>query len=821
MAERTGRVGRGSDIRGDAESELDDRGDRSGGRGPTGLLAMAISGLVLYLAWLVLWERSHPAAAAARRVRQGGAAERLAAIRDLESLGPQDPEIAVPALIEGLADPAATNRGAAAEGLAASIPGVGADGAGPEAVRDALAALIKRVDDPEAAVRVRASHALYTIVLAGHGSARALRLDALEAELMRKADGPDDDVRAAAMLGLSALAQRASDAPPPRVIAALEDRSEAVRTAAARGLAPFQSAMLGMLPDLVAAMEKARPECREAYLAVLRRLRVSDVPEEIAGRLIAALIAALGDRDGGVRCQVAGMLGEFGPDAGAAAVLALRAVVEDPGQPGMPGAASEGFSRERDPAIAASQALRRVAGDESRAGSSGRTPTAPGVVAALIKLMGDPSAGRRLSAVYALTSFDADDAVVAAFVGASRDRDEGVRIAAVQALRGRGARLRSRAIEAIREAMEDRSPRVRYAAAYALTDFGVGVEPMIPALIRHAQHDPDATVRETVARAMGSLGPPAVSPAVVPMFVKAIESPAASATLRASLVGVLAGLGPAARVAAPAIVRLLRSAEEDVGRDIALRARPVYGLVASESLGEGSIALRRNAARALGVLAPGTPTADEAVAALVAALDDPADEVSQQVGESLIALGPAARASVPSLLRAMHRAEQNRDLPRAGRMAETIGRIDPAAPGAGEAITFLDEVLRSEDVLPRLFAERVLALFGPAAAPAIPELVALAGRPAVRSSPELSSVAVALGRVAPGTPAAERALAALFELLRVEPEPTCMEAVIDATARFRPGAATALPRLRELTTSPRPPVAEAARKAVDLLKTGG
>ena len=392
-------------------------------------------------------------------------------------------------------------------------------------------------------------------MLAWHGSARALGLDALEAELTRKADDADADVRAAAMQGLAALARRASEAPPPRVIAALEDPAEAVRTAAVRGLGPFHTAMGRMLPDLIVAMEKARPECRAAYLGVLRRVRIAEVPKELAGELVSALILALGIRDGEVRCQAAEMLGELGPDA-REAIPALRAVVDHPGMPGLPGAANEGFSQYRDPAIAASQALRRVAGDQSRARPSGRAPSAPEVVAALIKLLGDPAAGRRLSAVYSLTSFEADDAVVGAFIGASRDRDESVRVAALQALQGRGARLRSRSLETIRAAMEDPAARVRYAAADALIDFGVGVEPMVPALIRHAEHDPDLTVRDTVARALGSLGPSAVSPAVVPMYLEAIESPGASATLRENLVGVLADFGPAARVAVPAIVRV-------------------------------------------------------------------------------------------------------------------------------------------------------------------------------------------------------------------------------------------------------------------------
>ncbi len=79
MAEKVGGawLGRGDldpGIPEEREADLDARGDRRRGRGLTGLLALAISGLVLYLAWCILWERSHPAGAAAPGVQKGAPA---------------------------------------------------------------------------------------------------------------------------------------------------------------------------------------------------------------------------------------------------------------------------------------------------------------------------------------------------------------------------------------------------------------------------------------------------------------------------------------------------------------------------------------------------------------------------------------------------------------------------------------------------------------------------------------------------------------------------------------------------------------------------
>lgn len=829
MAERMGRVGRGgggSEAPDEPGTDPGARGDRARGRGLASLLALAVSGLILYLAWWVLWERSHPAASAARGVRQADAAGRLAAIRELAEIGAQDPDVAVPALILGLSDSQPANRAAAADGLAAAIPGGGAVGPAPEQVQDALTALLGRFGDPEAGVRARAVYALSAIVQSWHGSSTAVDLAALEAETTRLVESPDAVVRSAAVQGLAALSQGGSESPPPRLIAALDDRSEAVRNAAAQGLARFHIPMIRLLPSLVSAMMKARPECRPAYLGVLRRSRPSEYPREIAAEMIPALISALGTRDRQVRAEAATMLGEFGPDA-RAGIPALLAILDDPREPGLPGPGNDGFSRSRDPAVAAAEALRRIAGDDRTARDSHRSPPAREVVDALIRLAGSPAAGRRLAAVYALTSFEADDAVVAALIAAAGDRDDWVRVAALQALKGRGHRLAPRAIEAIRQGLEARSPPVRYAAATALSGIGPGVEPIVPALLGNARDDPDPSVRDASARALGSLGPPAVSPSVVPRYLEALERPGVPAALRENLIGALIPFGPEARTAVPAIARTLRSAEQEAGRDQAPRGESNLGgmsglgsLPGPRSTFEIHVALRRNAARALGALAPGTPSAGDAVAALIAAIDDPVDEVNEQVGESLAAFGPAARSAVPALLEALRKARDGKDRPRAARMAESIGRIEPTAPAAGEAVAFLEQILWSDDVLARLFAERVLVVFGPAAAPAVPALVMLARRGSIRASPELSSVATALGRIAPGTPGAGPALDALLTLVRAHPEVPGIETVIDALARFGGGASAALPRLRELAKSGAPPVAAAARRAVNAIGTG-
>ena len=118
-------------------------GDARRGWGLTGLFAVAISGLVLYLVWCVLWERSHPAGAAARGIRRGDSVARLKVIRGSGAPRPAGSRgrLARPDR-RAWTIPSPVNRVAAAEGLVAVIQGVRMSDSDPGPVRDAVAGLI-------------------------------------------------------------------------------------------------------------------------------------------------------------------------------------------------------------------------------------------------------------------------------------------------------------------------------------------------------------------------------------------------------------------------------------------------------------------------------------------------------------------------------------------------------------------------------------------------------------------------------------------------------------------------------------------------------
>lgn len=327
MGEKTGGVGRTADglrALGDPDADVGPSGRRGGGWGLTSLLALLISGVVLYLAWWLMWERSHPASPAARTVRSGPDATRLGAIADLERLGPEDPDVAIPALISALGDPSGEIRAAAATALVTVIQGVGGAGSDPAYVADAMGGLLARTRDPDPVARAAAVQALWMIALLWQGAPHLIDLDAIATAQARAADDPELEVRLAGVRGLGVVGKKIADDPPPRLLAAMEDESPRVRDAAGLGLHTFHRGIIHLLPALLRSLEAAPPDHRSTYIDLLEQVGPSGrgYPEENethrADEAVTALIPALSSRDAEVRQLAAKILGRFGSAATAA-----------------------------------------------------------------------------------------------------------------------------------------------------------------------------------------------------------------------------------------------------------------------------------------------------------------------------------------------------------------------------------------------------------------------------------------------------------------------------------------------------------------------
>ncbi|SIO05858.1 HEAT repeat [Singulisphaera sp. GP187] len=260
----------------------------------------------------------------------------------------------------------------------------------------------------------------------------------------------------------------------------------------------------------------------------------------------------------------------------------------------------------------------------------------------------------------------------------------------------------------------------------------------------------------------------------------------------------------------PWIPRLLRIAEHDDDRSVRAATVGVLG----------------------GLTGPPGATA-AAVPTLIEALGSRDPRVRAAVAEGLYRFGPEAAAAIPALLRVFTEpidgaggragagsANDSRAL--SGVAAAALGKIAPGSASAKGVVTALTEVVRSGQGARQAQAAAALAQFGPAAAPAIPALVRMAREAGPTHAPESENeqaAAWALGKIAPGTPAVDEAVAALEDVLRSRQAPSRVAAV-EALGRLGPNAATCLPMLRALREDPDAEVRRAVKHALAVLVLG-
>ena len=185
-----------------------------------------------------------------------------------------------------------------------------------------------------------------------YGAPSAVDLARVEDALIAAAADPQDIVRLAAVRGLGVIGPKVGDDPPAVLPSALEDESVKVRAAAAEALARFPRGLPRILPSLVRSFEKAPPEVRASYTAVFDRIR----PRTFTAEAVLALASVLASPDAEVRYLAATALAAFG-DRAYPAIPALIATLRRPGRED--GRASA-LVEDRDPVLAAAQALIRI-----------------------------------------------------------------------------------------------------------------------------------------------------------------------------------------------------------------------------------------------------------------------------------------------------------------------------------------------------------------------------------------------------------------------------------------------------------------------------
>jgi HEAT repeat protein len=355
------------------------------------------------------------------------------------------------------------------------------------------------------------------------------------------------------------------------------------------------------------------------------------------------------------------------------------------------------------------------------------------------------------------------------------------------------------AIPALLAAIRDPDPDVRNAAVIAL-GFVAGSNGEAIAALAASLGDRDPEIRLAALRVLATISPlTEVEPPKE--LVAALEDPSAGnrATAVTALTGFRRGLDPSM----PTLFRILEHDEEQV---------------------------RAVCAHALERVRPPAISAT-AVPALIVALHRSDRRVRAVACFVLMQLGAEARAAVPVLLAVAR--EKSGDLPNSDPAAkdlgdlaiQALGKIAPRTDSAGEAVAALTEILRAHDA--SQWGEAVYALesFGQAAAPAIPELVRALRKNLVSGQgfPASDTAATALGKIAPGTPLASEAIAALVQSLRAGP-PEVQAQAVDALAEFGQAAAPAIPELIRMLQEPSDPARgsypEGAARALGCIAPG-
>jgi HEAT repeat protein len=425
------------------------------------------------------------------------------------------------------------------------------------------------------------------------------------------------------------------------------------------------------------AMRSADPDQR---LAAIREVAV--LAADDSGAVIPPLVTALKDPVPGVRSAAAQSLGTMGSkaitagtkaEAVRAAAQGLFAALNDPDA----SVRSEATRELATLADLASETSRRSAGRGKAKAADAAAPPAPNlidlkeVVAGILELLGDP--------------------------------DIEVRRATLLAIGNVAPKVYGNPPEGLFKAIEDESPIIREAAITASAGFSHDLDALVPSLLRHAEHD-DPAVKGASLQALGRINPRALSKSVTPVLTEGLRS--RSPDLRLQLVSLIGKMPPDPTATVPALIDVLRETDKsDQARMAGQMAMTVYAGPAQE------------AAQVLGRIAPGTPAAGQAIAALAGVVRAGPPPRRAASARALAQFGPAASEAVTGLIAMLKLAAASEQITEDGpAAARALGRIAPGTSRARDAVDALTTALKANSAPMREAAVEGIRSFGPAAA---------------------------------------------------------------------------------------------------------
>ena len=268
-------------------------------------------------------------------------------------------------------------------------------------------------------------------------------------------------------------------------------------------------------------------------------------------------------------------------------------------------------------------------------------------------------------------------------------------------LKNRGAA----AVPALLDVLRESDVKLRLRAIMVIKDIGTELlkeaDKAIPVLV-DTLGDKDYTIALLASNSLASIGPPAV-----PALTDALERPVSQ--VRRLSAQALATMGPAALPALPNLVKALRepSARENSGKALAGIGKPAVADL-TEALSDPAAEVRITAAISLGQI--GTD-AQEATAALIAALDYTDKNLDRVVVDALGNIGPTA---IPLLIEALQQESAKE---------QVLKNTASALAAIGEpSVEPLIPLLKNPSSNTRRHAATALEQLGPTAKAALPAL---------------------------------------------------------------------------------------------------
>jgi HEAT repeat protein len=694
-----------------------------------------------------LWD---PVLIAVGELRDPIPSKRVEAVQKLTRIGRGRYESVIPPLTLALVDAESQVRVAAVEALTSLCSDAAADRSADTVAANVVAALIGTLRDPDRETRKAAITSLGTIAclegIAGVIDRRAvirklttaladpavglIDSDAIVTLFARVLGDPYDELRSVVMNSLATSHVAERFAPPKELVAILKEDSSAERAAAVRALGGFCCPLDPLIPTLFRLLEHDEQSVQTACAAVLDRTH----PNAASAVSIPVLVRALASAYNDVRLHADRVLQPLAKDPRTAeAIPALLAILRKSLAGTDPDPADE-MSRlairlliQVGPATdsageivaALAEAVRSEVPNLRQDAADALTRFGSAAEPALLELLAHPTPAVRACAADKLSGVlwakPGDDpnrpAVLAALVKRLGDDHADVQVEVLGAL---GALARNSSEPPPAElacCLADKNVRVRMAAVEALARYPWGLDCWIRDIFGVLERAPYTRIRDVTPALLKARPQPFSTPAISAM-IAALGSRHPS--VRCCAAHLLGTLGPDAVTAVPALIDTL-SFPFDATID------GQWKLGDPEDLDPAYAAID-----ALRRIAPGTPSARQAVRALMDVVKNGYGSRRSAAAGGLTRFGPEAISAVPLLISVIEEnAKAGANFWHGARAAFALAEIAPDTRAADEAIALLTEAVQVVSWDTREITVNALAAFGPRAQSALPALRAL------------------------------------------------------------------------------------------------